>query len=207
MKRKKGPDETDLILGRRRKSLRVRRGLSQTAMGKLLGVSFQQIQKFERGAHRMRVSQLWRVADGLGVAVTQLLGIPGTDTNEITDMIDTPIARRLMEAFQHLTSGERRCLVGLAEEIAARGEIVQPTPPQTLAATNKSLALSEESRTWDTATTAANARQIASTKRLYGAEATYFPPLPRGRVVPANSERFRSPPRTEGRFRGILRLR
>jgi transcriptional regulator with XRE-family HTH domain len=67
MKRTNGPDEADVILGRRLKSLRVRRGWSQTALGKVLGVSFQQIQKFERGAHRMRVSQLWRVADGLGV--------------------------------------------------------------------------------------------------------------------------------------------
>src|SRR5215470_14890088 len=116
MKITNGPDEADVILGRRLKSLRVRRGLSQTALGKVLGVSFQQIQKFERGAHRMRVSQLWRVADGLGVPVTELLGITRTNTNEITDMVDTPMARRLMEAFQGLTSGERP----LAEELAAR---------------------------------------------------------------------------------------
>jgi transcriptional regulator with XRE-family HTH domain len=119
MKRTTESDEADVILGRRLKSLRVRHGLSQTALGKVLGVSFQQIQKFERGAHRIRVSQLWRVADGLGVPVTELLGVTG-NTNEITDMVDTPIARRLMEAFQGLTSGERRCLAALAEELAAR---------------------------------------------------------------------------------------
>jgi transcriptional regulator with XRE-family HTH domain len=120
MKRMKGPHEADVILGRRLKSLRVRRGLSQTALGKVLGLSFQQIQKFERGAHRMRVSQVWRVADAVEVPVTELLGVPSTGTNEITDMIDTPTARRLMEAFQGLTSGERRCLAALAEEIAAQ---------------------------------------------------------------------------------------
>jgi hypothetical protein len=68
----------------------------------------------------MRVSQLWRVADGLGVPVTELLGVTRTNTNEITDMVDTPTARRLMEAFQGLTSGERRCLAALAEELAAQ---------------------------------------------------------------------------------------
>jgi len=120
MKRTTEPDEADVILGRRLKSLRVRRGLSQAALGKVLGVSFQQIQKFERGAHRMRVSQLWRAAEGLGAPVTELLGIARTDTNEITDMVATPTARRLMEAFQGLTSGERRCLAALAEELAAR---------------------------------------------------------------------------------------
>jgi len=128
MKRTTEPDEADVILGRRLKSLRVRRGLSQTALGKVLGLSFQQIQKFERGAHRMRVSQLWRVVDRLGVPVTELLGITRTDTNEITDMVDTPMARRLMEAFQGLTSGERRCLAALAEELAARRQRPHAAP-------------------------------------------------------------------------------
>jgi transcriptional regulator with XRE-family HTH domain len=122
MKKTKGPDGVDVILGRRLKSLRVTRGLSQTALGKVLGVSFQQIQKFERGAHRMRVSQVWRVAEALRVPVTELLGVARTGTNEITDMIDTPIARRLIDAFHGLTPGERRCLAALAEEIAARGQ-------------------------------------------------------------------------------------
>jgi len=120
MKRMKEPDEADVILGGRLKSLRVRRGLSQTALGNVLGLSFQQVQKFERGAHRMRVSQLWRVVEGLGVPVTELLGTARTNTNEIADMVDTPMARRLMEASQGLTSGERRCLAALAEELAAR---------------------------------------------------------------------------------------
>jgi hypothetical protein len=52
--------------------------------------------------------------------MTQLLGILRTDSNEITDIVDTPMARRLMEAFQGLTSGERRCLATLAEEMAAQ---------------------------------------------------------------------------------------
>ena len=65
MRGTKGPDEADVMPGRRLKSLRVRRGLSQTALGKVVGSSFQQIQKFESGAHRMRVSQLWRIAERL----------------------------------------------------------------------------------------------------------------------------------------------
>jgi transcriptional regulator with XRE-family HTH domain len=131
MNRTTESDEADVILGRRLKSLRVRRGLSQTALGKVLGVSFQQIQKFERGAHRMRVSQLWRVADGLGVPVTELLGVTRTNTKEITEMVDTPMARRLMDAFQGLTSGERRCLAALAEELAARRQRPRAAPATT----------------------------------------------------------------------------
>jgi transcriptional regulator with XRE-family HTH domain len=119
-KAKRGADEADVVLGRRLRSLRVRRGLSQMALGEVLGVSLQQIQRYERGTHRIKVNQLRRAAEALEVSVTELLEIPRTDTIEITDMIDTPTARRLMEAFQSLTSRERRCLAALAEEMAAR---------------------------------------------------------------------------------------
>jgi transcriptional regulator with XRE-family HTH domain len=76
MQRAQRPDPADVALGRRLKSLRVRRGLSQTALGEVLGVSSQQIQKYERGAHRLRVSQLRRLAEALAVSVAELLDIP-----------------------------------------------------------------------------------------------------------------------------------
>jgi len=124
MRRTKAPDDADAALGRRLKSLRIRRELSQTALGDALDVSFQQIRKYESGTHRLRVSQLRRIGEALGVSATELatelLEIPKTDTREITDMIDTTVARRLMVAFQSLPSGERRCLADLAEEMAAR---------------------------------------------------------------------------------------
>ena len=62
--------------------------------------------RLEVGDRPVRARQVWRVADGLGVPVTELLGVTRTNTNEITDMVDTPMARRLMEAFQGLTSSE-----------------------------------------------------------------------------------------------------
>jgi transcriptional regulator with XRE-family HTH domain len=120
MQRANRPDTPDVALGRRLKSLRIRRGLSQTALGEVLGVSFQQIQKYERGAHRLRVSQLRRLAEALAVSVAELLDIPRTESSEVADMIDTRVARRLMNAFQTLTSRERRCLAALVEAMAAR---------------------------------------------------------------------------------------
>src|SRR5262245_48587095 len=104
MHRAKRPDAADVALGRRLKSLRVRRGLSQTALGEMLGISFQQIQKYERGAHRIRVSQLGRLAEALGVSPAELLEFPRTESSKIADMIDTRVAWRLMNAFQSLTS-------------------------------------------------------------------------------------------------------
>lgn len=116
----KGPDGVDAAFGRRLKSLRIKRGLSQTALGEVLGLSFQQIQKYEKGVNRMRVSQLRRIAEALAVSAGELLEMPKTRHGEVADMVDTRTARRLIDAFQTLTSRERRCLAALAEEMAAR---------------------------------------------------------------------------------------
>jgi transcriptional regulator with XRE-family HTH domain len=120
MKGTEAQHEADLALGRRLRSLRVTHGVTQTALGAVLGVSYQQIQKYESGESRLRVSQLRRIAEAFGVSATELFEIPRTETSDITDMIDTTLVRRLIEAFQRLTSGERRCLAALAEEMAAR---------------------------------------------------------------------------------------
>jgi len=78
------------------------------------------VQRYETGTRRIKVSQLQRLAAALAVSMTELLEAPRASSSEITGMIDTPIARRLMDAFQRLTSRERRCLAALAEEMAVR---------------------------------------------------------------------------------------
>lgn len=46
------------------------RGLSQTELGVALGVSFQQIQKYEKGSNRVGSGRLWRMSRALGVPIT-----------------------------------------------------------------------------------------------------------------------------------------
>ena len=61
--------------------LRVRRkqlGLSQTELGERLGVSFQQLQKYERGTNRISASSLIVLADALECRPTDLLGVEDT---------------------------------------------------------------------------------------------------------------------------------
>ena len=110
----------DVHLGKRLRRRRRLLGLTQQQLAGACGVRFQQIQKYERGTNRIRVSQLRQIAEALVVPTTELLEFPRTDTGEIADMIDMRIARRLMDAFQSLTSGERRCLAALVEEMAAQ---------------------------------------------------------------------------------------
>ena len=63
------PDVVDAFVGARIALRRAALGLSQTALADRLGVSFQQIQKYETGANRVSASRLHHIAGVLGVSV------------------------------------------------------------------------------------------------------------------------------------------
>src|ERR1700761_9231535 len=72
-----GPDPIDIEVGGRIRARRVALGISQTALAKALGLTFQQVQKYEKGANRVSASTLVRVAKELGVTVAFLVGEGG----------------------------------------------------------------------------------------------------------------------------------
>ena len=74
-----GPDPVDVHVGKRVRERRVSLGMSQADLGDNLGLTFQQIQKYERGVNRISASKLWALShffevpidwffDGLGKA-------------------------------------------------------------------------------------------------------------------------------------------
>lgn len=63
------PHPTDVYVGRRVREARVAKGLSQTDLGDRLGVSFQQVQKYEKGTNRIGASRLLQTAKALNVTV------------------------------------------------------------------------------------------------------------------------------------------
>jgi len=64
------PHPVDVHVGRRLRLKRMILGLSQESVGKAIGVTFQQIQKYERGINRMGASRLYDFARSLGVHVS-----------------------------------------------------------------------------------------------------------------------------------------
>jgi transcriptional regulator with XRE-family HTH domain len=63
----RSPNETDVYIGRRLRMLRLERGFSQTEVADRLGVTFQQIQKYERGANRVGAGRLQEIANVFSV--------------------------------------------------------------------------------------------------------------------------------------------
>jgi len=112
----------DAVVGRNIRVHRLARRMSQSALACQIGVSFQQLQKYESGANRVGAARLVRVADALGVPATALLaGVEqrkGRGASPLA-LIAHRHPLRLVEAFALI--GDKRlrlALVALTEGIA-----------------------------------------------------------------------------------------
>ena len=70
-------NEIDVHIGKRLREARLAKGLSQTTLGKALGISFQQVQNYERGSNRIGCSRLWDISQVFGVPPEDFF--PGLD--------------------------------------------------------------------------------------------------------------------------------
>jgi transcriptional regulator with XRE-family HTH domain len=116
-----GPDPVDIAIGARMRLRRKTLGISQGALAERIGVSFQQVQKYERGANRVSGSTLVAVAAALDTSVGWLVGEDGA----ISDVADELVralavngAVELLEAFAAIPrASARAALVALAREM------------------------------------------------------------------------------------------
>ncbi len=117
-------EPVDVLVGRRVRAYRLSLGMSQTTLGEKVGVTFQQIQKYERGTNRIGSSRLKKVATVLGVGVGALFAEPESDQtgqDPLTEITSQPHAARLLKAFAGITNDTLRLtLVKLAEGLAER---------------------------------------------------------------------------------------
>ena len=127
--RKSGP--LDAIVGARISILRVSRGMSQAALAERIGVTFQQVQKYERGANRVGVSRLSQIASVLDVSVGEFFessraGPPGL--NSPVHLLAEPAAWRVLKAYARTPSPRvGSCIAKLVESIADRTSATKAT--------------------------------------------------------------------------------
>src|SRR6266481_7452136 len=94
-------DPIDIAVGARIRLLRKVRGLSQQALAEAAGVTFQQIQKYERGANRVSASMLSRIANTLHAPVSEMFGevSPASGMiDEVAGLLAEPGALELLRA-------------------------------------------------------------------------------------------------------------
>lgn len=121
---KKRDKKLDVIIGRNVRIQRLAKGLTQTALANRIGVTFQQVQKYERGANRIGGGGLLRIAQALGVPATELFNgaeVTANDNRNILDLLVERKSVRLVQAFAQLRDeGLRLALVELVEGLARR---------------------------------------------------------------------------------------
>lgn len=127
----KTPNPVDKYVGSRVRMRRIMLGLSQEKLGDALGLTFQQIQKYEKGTNRIGASRLHQISDILQVPVSFLFeGGPTNHTSVdglgeapspayVSDFLATSEGLALTRAFTKITDAKlRRSIVDLVEQIA-----------------------------------------------------------------------------------------
>ncbi|MBA4012998.1 MAG: transcriptional regulator [Phenylobacterium sp.] len=118
-----GPDPVDVAIGARMRLRRKSLGISQGVLSERVGVSFQQIQKYERGANRVSGSMLVAIANALDTTVGWLVGEEGglaDAADEVIQALALTGGVELLEAFAAIPQASARAaLVTLAQEMAS----------------------------------------------------------------------------------------
>ena len=124
------PHDVDLYVGGRVKMRRKFLGMSQEALAMIIGLTFQQVQKYERGANRISASKLFEMSQALKVPVTYFFeGFGDRDNNAlraespaeraIHSFLTTSEGIALAEAFPRIRSAkQRRCILELVRALA-----------------------------------------------------------------------------------------
>jgi len=122
--RKRRAGAEDAEIGRKIRAVRLERGLSQSNLADGIGLTFQQVQKYEKGTNRVSAGRLHKIAEMLDIPVTFFYGGmgPGTKKRGATDpglaFLQTKGAVRLMRAYAEISSRTTKyALVVLAESL------------------------------------------------------------------------------------------
>jgi transcriptional regulator with XRE-family HTH domain len=131
----KAPNPVDKYVGSRVRMRRIMLGMSQEKLGDALGLTFQQIQKYEKGTNRVGASRIQQISEILQVPVSFLFeGGPSTTAiaageseaispTYVADFLATSEGLALTRAFMRITDAKlRRSIVDLVERIADQGQ-------------------------------------------------------------------------------------
>src|SRR5215468_2027573 len=112
--RARAPSAVDRFIGARIKGRRSAIGLSQDKLAGLIGVTFQQIQKYEKGANRVSAATLFRIAKELHVPASDLL----PPSEHAPALADDRTLRALAQVTPGLSAEGQTLLVNLARALA-----------------------------------------------------------------------------------------
>lgn len=131
LKPPKAPNQIDINVGARIRLRRNLLGFSQSRLAECLGVTFQQVQKYEKGVNRVGASRLQAIATVFDVPVSFFFedsASPGANDkppeNDFTQFLETPEAIALNTAFAKIQDRDvRRKVLSLVKSIASQDPV------------------------------------------------------------------------------------
>ena len=120
------PDPLDAMVGAKIRVFRIHKKISQTDLAEQIGVTFQQVQKYEKGTNRVGASRLARIAAVLDISVGDLFEAPGrADDDSPFHLLAEPGALRVLKAY--VRTSDPRVRHALAELIEGIADKLPPT--------------------------------------------------------------------------------
>ncbi|WP_303828891.1 helix-turn-helix domain-containing protein [Asticcacaulis taihuensis] len=122
-----GPHITDLHVGAQVRKRRKALGMSQEALANAVGLTFQQIQKYERGTNRISASKLHEIGHHLKVPIAYFFeGLPDIDEEAIpaaetsaSGFLKTTEGQELAASFSRLSPNQRKGVMSMVRAILA----------------------------------------------------------------------------------------
>ena len=117
-KRKSGEGDERAVSRRIASHVRVARalrGLSQRELGDLIGVSYQQIHKYENGRTNLTVGRLCRISQALGMPLSFFVGDFDVPPSSLPKSGSGRIA--LLQAYRHLNLGNRGLIISISQSL------------------------------------------------------------------------------------------
>lgn len=140
----KEPDPIDVHVGSRMQLRRTLLGMTQEQLAKAIGVSFQQVQKYERGLNRLSASRLFDVCQALGVSITYFFedvpedvlrgrkrnadvtepaALGGRERRPQGDLMSKTESLELVRSYWHMPSSQREKVRALIDTLARANRI------------------------------------------------------------------------------------
>ncbi|MFC5757794.1 helix-turn-helix domain-containing protein [Rhizobium sp. GCM10022189] len=118
MARKTG-DPIDAVVGGNLTRIRKTKGLSQSAIAEALGVSFQQVQKYEKGSNRISASVLYDLSQALGVSMEDFFKGAETVKRDTITLQATGRVYPTGDLARVKNAGVRRALESLIKSVSS----------------------------------------------------------------------------------------
>jgi len=112
----------DAHVGKRIRHRRWMVGMTQQQLADMVGIKFQQIQKYETGMNRVSASRLWDISESLGVQISfffEGLSVTAAESaNPVSDILADKEALELVRSYYAIPEAQRRRLFDLARVLS-----------------------------------------------------------------------------------------